>query len=290
MSTLFAEIEGINTAALADMTEVKSGGGARRILPAGTAIVRLSSYIEFGKHVQTFNGQPKPPALQFKLGFHIVGGGGTNEKGEGEPYVLEEGNFPQISTFDTAMSQHEKSKAVKLFKALNSVGNTATHFVQKVSEQCLYQLQVKVIKKGDKTYNDFNFVDMSAAINPVTYKAYGDNDMPKLEDKHIQVFLWSQPSPAQWASIHIEGEWEAQVDKKTGEQIKPARSKNFLQEKCLTAIDFEGSPLQVMLGELGSGYSIPELSTEPEVVQEAPQEAPAEGSVSAPDLDEDDIL
>ena len=63
MSTLFAEIEGINTAALADMTEVKSGGGARRILPAGTAIVRLSSYIEFGKHVQTFSLVPPPPTM-----------------------------------------------------------------------------------------------------------------------------------------------------------------------------------------------------------------------------------
>ena len=110
-NALFAQIDTLNPNQLVNMTEVKSGSGGRGLLPTGTAIVRLSSYIEFGKHIVTFGGQAKPAAPQFKLGFCIVGGGGQNKAGEGEPYVQEDGNFPCISTFDTAMSQHEKAKA-----------------------------------------------------------------------------------------------------------------------------------------------------------------------------------
>lgn len=282
-NALFAQIDNLNPNQLVDMTEVKSGSGGRGLLPTGTAIVRLSSYIEFGKHIQTFGGQAKPAAPQFKLGFCIVGGGGQNKAGEGEPYVQEDGNFPFISTFDTTMSQHEKAKAVKYFNALNRVGNKATHFVQKVQEQCLYSLPVSTVTKNGKEYNEFDFTNLQVAVNPQTYKAYTDDEMPKLEDKHIQVFLWEHCTPEMWKSIEIEGQWEAQKDA-AGNVTKPARSKNFLQEKCLSAIDFEGSPLQLMLQEQGASYTVPELSTTPEEqpVQAEPELPKAEGTVQAP--------
>lgn len=269
MSTLFTQINSVDTHQLVDMTQVKTGGGGRGLLPTGTAIVRFSSYVELGSHVQTFGGQAKPAAPQFKLGFHIVGGGGINKEGKGEPYVQEAGQFPFVSTFDTAMSQHEKAKAVKYFNALNRVGNKATHFIHKLSEQCLYALPISVVNRKGKDYNEIDFTNLQVAVNPTTYQAYTDEDMPKLEDKHIQVFLWEQPTKEMWDSIEIEGEWEAQKDA-AGNITAPARSKNFLQEKCLTALNFEGSALQLLLQEIGADYKIPELSTTPEPVAEVP--------------------
>lgn len=286
MSNLFAQIGNINTDQLVDMTVVKSGGGSRGLLPVGTALVRLSSYIEFGKHIQEFNGQKKPAALQFKLGFCIVGGGGLNQEGKPEKYVQADGQFPFISTWDTAMSQHEKAKAVKYFKALNRVGNKATHFVQKVAEQCIYKLDVGVETKNGKEYNTYDFTNLQVALD-AEFNPYTNENTPTLDESHIQVFLWEQPTPEMWKSIHIEGQWEAQTDA-SGQVTKPAKSKNFLQEKCIAAIDFEGSPLQLMLQEQGAGYTVPELATTPEetpVQQTEPVKA--EGAITAPPLDDD---
>lgn len=280
------QIDSINVAELNDMTQVQAGGSGRGLLPTGTAIVRMCMYVEFGSHVQEFQGQKKPPAPIFKLGFRIVGGGGLNLEGKGEKYVVEEGQFPLITTFDTTMSLFEKSKAVKYFTALNRVGNKATHFVQKIQEQCLYALPISTKKnKQGKDVQVIDFSNLQPAINPTTYNAYTDADMPKLSEEHIQVFLWSHPTPEMWKTIHKEGQWEAQKDD-SGKVTRPARSKNWLQEKCFTAVDFEGSPLQLMLQEQGADYTIPELGTEPDVQEEAVQETPVapevEGAVLTP--------
>ena len=291
MSNLFAQINDIDVNQLVDMTETKTGGGSRGLLPTGTAIVRLSTYVEFGKHVETFAGQAKPPTLQFKLGFRIVGGGGKNKEGKGEKYVQADGNLPYISDFfDTAMSQHEKSKAVKYFNALNRVGNKATHFVQKVAEQCLYTVPITVVTKAGKEYNHIDFSNLQPALNS-EFEEYANTDLPQLKEEHIQVFLWDSPTKEMWDSIEIKGQWEARTDD-SGAVISPAKSKNFLQEKCIAAIDFEGSPLELLLQEQGASYTIPELPTTPDAssvpdVPEVPTEAKAEGTViAAPELDQ----
>lgn len=287
---IFNTIADVNQDQLTDMTAVKTGGGGRGLLPSGTALVRLCSYIEFGSTIQEFNGQKKPAAPIFQLGFRIVGGAGLNEKGEGEKYVLEEGQYPLITTYDTTMSLHEKAKAIKYFNALNRVGNKATHFVQKLQEQCLYALPIgtKVATGGrnvGKVVQDIDFSNLQAALDQET--GLPRTGLPELKDEHIQVFLWNQPSQAMWDTLFIEGEWEEKVDEKTGKVLYPARSKNFLQEKCLQAIDFEGSALQLLLQESGADYTIPELATEAEDVPDVPTAPAAEGSViAAPDLDD----
>lgn len=294
MSILNA-IASVNVDQLSDMTAVKTGGGGRGLLPKGTALVRLCSYIEFGSHIQTFAGQAKPAAPIFKLGFMIVGGVGLKEDGTPEKYVLEEGKFPMISTFDTTMSLHEKAKAVKYFNALNRVGNKATHFVQKIQEQCLYALPIghKIATGGrnaGKTVQDIDFAALQVALDQETGLP---RTAPELKEEHIQVFLWNQPSEAMWNSIYIEGEWDEVKDEKTGEVKYPKRSKNFLQEKCLAAVDFEGSALQVLLSELGTEYTMPELPTAPEAtpdVPAAPTEVPTGTVPAVPALDDTDDI
>lgn len=286
--SIFNAIDNVNVDTLNDMTAVKSGG-SRGLLPAGTALVRLCSYIEFGSAVQSFGGKPKPAAPIFQLGFMIVGGVGRKEDGTPEKYVLEEGNFPMITTFDTALSLYDKSKAVKYFNALSRVGNRCTHFIQKVAEQNLYALTIgtKIAtggKNAGKLVQDIDFSNLQVALDQETGLP---RQAPALKEEHIQVFLWNQPTKEMWDSIYIEGEWEEKKDE-SGKVLYAARSKNFLQEKCLQALDFEGSPLQTLLSEMGSDYTIPELPTAPDAVPEVPEvpEAPAEGTViAAPDLD-----
>lgn len=275
----FDILNNVNVAALDNMTETKSDGGSRGLLPTGTALVRLSGYVEFGNFIQEFQGQKKPAARMFQLAFRIVGGVGMNAENKPEKYVGEDGYFPMATTFDTPISFHEKSKAVKYFNALNRVGAKGTHFIQKLQEQCVYAMPVSVYtsKKNGKQYTKFDFENLQMALDQETGLP---RTAPELKPEDIQVFLWEQPTKAMWDSIHIEGEYDEQKDD-AGNVIKPKRSKNFLQEKCLQALDFEGSALQVMLG--GDVPALPTTPDAPETpvtpdVPAAPDEASPEDS------------
>jgi hypothetical protein len=55
-----------------DMTEMQVGGGQYgRRLPVGWSVARLVRYVEKGKHLQSYQGKAKDPALEFSLGFAL---------------------------------------------------------------------------------------------------------------------------------------------------------------------------------------------------------------------------
>ena len=111
-----------------NMTEISKGGGAARLLPAGPAIVRLVSYVEFGNQPQTFNGVAKAPKPEIQLGFAIYGPQYQND--DGTPYIL----YP----YPFSVDQNEKAKAVAIFKCLNWKGD-ATHFAELIGRARSYR-------------------------------------------------------------------------------------------------------------------------------------------------------
>lgn len=264
--------QGLDTTELDNMTEThERASRSRGLLPTGTAFVRFCTYIEFGLQPQEFKGQKKTPQQTMRLGFKVVGGVGVNEQGDEENFVAEDGFLPTIATpFDIQRNQIVGSKSVAIFNALNVAPKTATHFTQKLGQ--LYMLPIGVTTKGDKKYQEYDFTQLQPAIDP-TYrrpiKEYADKDgnlvpIPELKPEDIQLFLWNKPSgismehyQAMWDSIHIEGTWDEKKDA-NGKVTAPARSKNFLQEKCLGALDFNGSSLQLLLG----GVEYPSLTAE----------------------------
>ena len=258
-------VDGINTDELVDMTETVTGGGSGRgLLPTGVAFVRLAGYIELGNHAGEYQGKKKDPKPNFKLVFKVVGGGGTNLAGEDEDFVQGE-FYPTLSTYNTELSQHEKARAVKLLNAVN-IAPKKTHFIHKLGQLYTLPIAVKKSKDGKRDVQDVDFTNLQAAIDPITRKSYV---MPELTKEDIQVFLWNKPSTVSWEDyenmwncIHIEGEWEAQKDDK-GNITKPARSKNYLQEECLKAVNFAGSDLEQLIARVG-GAVIPPTVNEPE--------------------------
>lgn len=275
-------VQGLDTSTLVDMTETTTGGGAKRgLLPEGFAFVVFTQYIEFGKQPQEFNGQKKDPALEFRLGFHIVGGVGVNKEGVDEDFV--QGDFlPIINTFDIAQSRNEKSKAVGIFNALN-IAPKGTHFIQKLGQ--MYLLEVKRGKsKAGVERNEFDFTSLQVARDPATRKPYTTYTnaagevvpMGEVSKEDFKVFLWTKPPTvtteqyqAMWDSIEIKGEYE--VKDKDG-KVTGKKSKNFLQEKCLAALDFEKSSLQQLLG----GVPVPDLTAEAEPEQAQEVEVPVD--------------
>jgi len=69
----------------------------------------------------------------------------------------------------------------------------------------------------------------------------------------LKCFLWENPDAEQWASLYIEGEYAERRDD-TGRIVRPARSKNVIQDKIKAALNWPGSPMQRLLedGALGN--------------------------------------
>lgn len=291
--------QNIDVTTLDDMTETTTGGGAKRgLLPAGIAFVRFTSYIEYGNQPQQFEGKKQDPQPEFRIGFHIVGGVGTNLEGVDEDYV--QGEFlPQISAFDCKLSHNEKARSVAYFNAINTAPKK-THFIQKLGS--LYTVEIKVgkNKKTGKDQNEIDFRNLQPAIDPATRKPYkvytnaADEVVPlgEIKPEDTKVFLWNKPPTltleqyqAMWDSIEIKGDYE--IKDKDG-NVTGKKSKNFLQEKCLKALDFAGSSLEQLL----AGGVMPPLDADDEAEAELKQSVTApvdtdgeEGTLDVPELD-----
>lgn len=204
-----------------DMNEAVKGGGGGRLLPEGYAFGRLVEYIEFGNQPQEYQGQAKDPAMEFTLGFALTGEGYQND--DGTPYV--------VRTYNTALSRNEKSRAFKLFKALNWKG-TAKSFAQLLGETFLVKIkQVPKSKTDPKIVSRIDLDGFLPPLDPVTRQPYPIAEAP---DEMYRLFLWSRPTKEAWDSLYIEGEYDG-------------KSKNRIQEQILAALDFQGSPLQQLL-------------------------------------------
>lgn len=204
-----------------DLNEAVKGGGGGRLLPEGYAFGRLVEYIEFGNQPQEFQGQAKAPALEFTLGFALTGQGYQND--DGTPYI--------VRTYNTALSRNEKSRAFKMFKALNWKG-TAKSFAQLLGETFLVKIkQVPKSKTDPKIVSRIDLDGFLPPLDPVTRQPYPVAEAP---DDMYRLFLWSRPTKEAWDSLYIEGEYEG-------------KSKNRIQEQILAALDFQGSPLQQLL-------------------------------------------
>ena len=225
MSAKLAALQALAEQAVAesgiDLNEAVKGGGGGRLLPEGYAFGRLVEYIEFGNQPQEFQGQAKDPAMEFTLGFALTGDGYQNE--DGSAYV--------VRTYNTALSRNEKSRAFKLFKALNWKG-TAKSFAQLLGETFLVKIkQVPKSKTDPKIVSRIDLDGFLPPLDPVTRQPYPIAEAP---DDMYRLFLWSRPTKEAWDSLYIEGEYEG-------------KSKNRIQEQILAALDFQGSPLQQLL-------------------------------------------
>ena len=208
-----------------DLNEAVKGGGGGRLLPEGYAFGRLVEYIEFGNQPQEFQGQAKDPALEFTLGFALTGQGYQND--DGTPYI--------VRTYNTALSRNEKSRAFKMFKALNWKG-TAKSFAQLLGETFLVKIKQVPKSKTDPTI--VSRIDLDGflpPLDPVTRQPYPVAEAP---DDMYRLFLWSRPTKEAWDSLFIEGEYDG-------------KSKNRIQEQILAALDFQGSPLLQLLMQSG---------------------------------------
>ena len=219
------ELEAQRAAAMetaADMTEVVSGGGNARLLPAGPAIVQLISYVELGMQPQTFNGVAKPAKAMVQLGFAIYGPQYANE--DGTPYIM----YPYAFTLD----QNEKAKAIAIFKAMNWEGNS-THFSQFLGKYFVGKIVHERKSKADeKIVSRLDLKAFAPPLDAMTGKPY---TVPAVNEDMLEWFFFDQPTVASWNALYREGAFD------------DGGSKNRIQETITGATNFVGSALEAML-------------------------------------------
>ena len=233
-----------------DMNEATKGG-ERRLIPAGYAFARLVEYIDFGLQPQEFGGKVMDPAQEFQVGFALWGEGYQDPE-TGEPYLLR--------PFSMKLSRNEKSKSYKLFKALNYKG-TAKAFPQLLGEAYLVKIE-HVKGKDDTVRARLDMQGILPPVDPVSRKPY---NIPEAPDELYRMFLWENPTIEAWDDLFIDGTWD------------DGRSKNFIQERIMSALDYEGSALQEVLE--GGAALLPEDADEEDQAEDDPQvltQAPAQ--------------
>lgn len=199
---------------------------ATYLLPEGYALARLVEYIETGMHTQEYQGQKKDPRREFRIGFALYGQG----------YQKEDGTPRTISSFSMPLFNNERSKAFKLFEMMN-YKKDKKNFAQMLGDAFL--VKIKHVKASNGTLRArLDTDDVRAPLDPVSRQLYPVPDAP---ENLYRVLLWDAPTMEQWKSIEIQGTTDS------------GKSKNFLQEECLSALDFAGSKLEQMLkGQLPS--------------------------------------
>lgn len=244
-----------------------------RSLPAeGYTTARFISYIEVGKQPQRdYQGQKKPDALNGMISFELNGPKQIVE------YVDAEGNKKtrtNISRQTMAVKFGDKAKFAKLMKKMVAGRQGITHMAEMLGEAFLIKVVHNKSEDGKKTYANINhdgewLVGAPSTTDPISNET---TLLDVAEPTHpLALLLWETPTKEQWDSIFIDGTY-TKKNKDTDQEEEV--SKNWIQELCLSASNFVGSPLEGVLG--GSDAIIAAMSQEP--ADEAPTEdaAPSE--------------
>ncbi|AQT27792.1 hypothetical protein HOR67_gp30 [Ralstonia phage RS-PI-1] len=236
-----------------DFTKTKEGGGDYQPPAAGPCNLRFVGYFELGLQKKTFKGTEKR-VRQVQLVFEV----------SGKAYPVKElddgTKLPTRMTITETDSDNVKATINKIFKKMNYDGK-ATHFVELLGNAYrgrIFHTEKDTDGGGKIVYANLRNEDGYVITPPVVEQVDDEGNVTTKPVKvaepvtELKCFLWDNPDAEQWASIYIDGEYEAVKDEKTGKVVKPARSKNVIQNKIRAALNWEGSPMQLLLedGEL----------------------------------------
>lgn len=268
-----------------DQTEVTSGGDYEYTPPpAGKTIGRLIEYIELGKQKQRpYQGKPKPDADMVRFTFELL-----DPKKHKVEYEVDGEKRTRYNTISFNISKKLATKArfKKLFDALD-YGRGNKHVAKMLGNAYILTVFHNEVEKDGKktTYANLwdangNFGIAAPRINKNAADPTQDEDWVDIPEARLpkafsplRMFLYEIPTKATWDSLFIDGTREI----KTGDKVEQV-SKNWLQEMILSASDFTGSPLDVMLS--GLNLSIKEEAPGEEL-EEIPTDDEQEDAMSA---------
>ena len=263
---------------LEDQTEVRSGGDFEYEAPAaGYTTARFIGYVELGRRKQApYLGQQKPDADVVRLDFELNGQKHIREIDVG-------GVKKQVTNRVSIMltkKLNDRASFTKLFKKMTYGRDGIKHMVQMLDEPFIIQIVHNTKEKDGKkrTYANMRDADGNFLIQaPVLLDPLAGTSTPVPVPATTQphrVLLWDAPTKEQWDSLFIDGTRTVKDDKGQEREV----SKNWLQEEIVQlAVNFDGSPLQMLLSGVGNLDLSPEPSAPaaPSQTPASPQPAPA---------------
>lgn len=236
-----------------DMNVAEAGGGGKK-LPTGATLARLVQVVELGEHAQTYQGQSKGAAEEIFLGFELMSPGFCND--DGTPYLYR--------TRSIKISRNEKANARKIFLKMNWKNDVAT-FPELIDG--LFLIYFKEVDSKAKPGTKVTVWDTDNILPPLDPLSKQPYQAPPGKQENYKLFVWKFANQECWDSLKIDGTYD------------DGKSKNWIQEKILSAVNFEGSPIQQVLG--GIKGTIPTLAAPAAGVPAVPA-APAAAIPSIP--------
>lgn len=259
MNDLLAEAQ---TLATQDQT-VTPVGYEKIIAPAGKTMARFVSYIEIGKQKQrnSQEGKPVPPTSSAILQWELNSKKHIRVDDAGVAHS-------NIHTETTTIKLGDKGNFKKLFNKMRNGRDSIKNMAHMLSDSYLIDLVHNESEKDGKkaTYVNMRSDDGSWLIGPPMVEDAVSGEVTHVPvppaTVQLRLLLWDNPTERQWDSIFIDGTYTKTVD-----GVEKEFSKNWIQERCIKAADFEGSALQAMLMAKG-GVNF-DLPVEEDAVQES---------------------
>ena len=259
-----------------DQSEVSTGGDFNDDPPpAGLTVGRFIEYIEQGKQKQKpWKGKAKPDAEMVRVTFELLHPTLNVTEYEVEGVKKKTG---QLVSIRMRKSTAEKAKFRKLFLKMQYGRTDKKHLAQMLGEAFLITVYHNKAETGDKVYvnldKDGEFgISAPYKIDAITQEKQAYDIMAAT--KPLRLFLWGNPTKATWDSLFIDGTREVKKEDGTTEEV----SKNWLQETVLSATNFPGSPLDLLLNGVTEEMLDQKTETKPATVEQTvtQEELPAE--------------
>jgi hypothetical protein len=235
-----------------DQTETQTSGEYAREVPAtGAHVARFVEYIEIGKHKQKpFQGKAKPDAEEVRITFELLHPKKSIIEYEHDGVKKVRG---QLISIRAKKSFSDKASFKKLFNSMTYGRDGIKHMAQMLGEAFLVQVVHNVSKDAagkEVTYANLSkdgvfLIGAPQHVDPMTDVV---TKLPVREPiAPVRIFLWNNPTKETWDSLFIDGTRAV----KNADGTETEQSKNWLQEKIMSATDFNGSPLHALLNNVG---------------------------------------
>lgn len=257
-----------------DHSEATSGGGGWTPPAAGRGTARMVHYIELGDHFQKFEGVLKDdPDPLVRIVFELFGKAWpARKRDDGTEY-------PVTYSVTLTKSTSTRSKFFKLFSILNEAhGKKYKHMAQMAADNVAMNFEIKhnVVGEGK---NKRTFANVWHGGNWLIGAAEREDedgeiiakDVPEAQSDTL-VFLFERPDADDWNALFIDGKND------------DGTSRNRIQERIVNAVNYPGSALEALLGELPEQT---DEGVEEEDVNPAPKQSkPAKSTGKASKLGE----
>lgn len=266
-ATLKANAQQVSNQSSVDLKEASSIAAETQVWPKGMYRARVVEVVEFGvQDGRVWEGKKKAPAEEIRLGWMLF------------PNAIVKKQFGNdvgpllVRTWPFSIYSSSKANSKILFDKMNN-GGDAKHFREFIGDAFRVGLDVAKNKDG----KEFNKIGVTASVLPAINEETGEPlDVPEAPESAYVLFTFTNPIPEMWDKLHIEGKRD------------DGTSKNFIQEKIMSAKNYPGSDVERLV-KSREGKAVPSVKDVQSAKPTKPAKAAKPVETVVPDEDFEDL-